>query len=353
MSDASSPPVDDLWANASTAAAAAAAAARTESTRRRLAELQQRMDRLRAGQPSTRDDVARARAAVTAQRHAYTVAQRRMLSARCTPRQRSIAASGEAVGEPDRYESLREAFVALASAHLADTGGQSDHDRRRQLAAALVDQAARPVGGWTQALCQLALSVLPAVIGSAVSAYDERGVAHPFAAADDRSMALEELQQVAGEGPGCAVHISGVPVVVDDLSRQDTRWPGYVSAVRGQGIAVVWSLPVVVDATRLGSLTLYQDSGHAPPGRSAWSDAATLAGLAAATMIVDADLRGDRHLDERTPADAVSLASGMLAVRAGVAVDQALALLRGHAFSSGRRISDIAADVLAGTIDLG
>lgn len=268
-----------------------------------------------------------------------------------SPARRFGASAGGADSEASRYERLREAFVSLASLPLGDAESQRAQDRRHQLAVALIEQAAARANGWTETLCQLAIIVLPAVTGSGVSTYDEVGVSHPFAAADDRSLEMEELQQVAGEGPGHAVRIDGLPVLVEDLTRQTARWPGYVAAVRGQGIGAVWSLPVVIGATALGSLTLYHDTGQ-PPERSDFSDAATLAGFAAATMIIDTDLQDHGHGYERAPDGVVSLASGVLAVRGGVSVDQALALLRGHAFSTGRRISDIAADVLAGSLDL-
>jgi hypothetical protein len=274
-----------------------------------------------------------------------------MISARSTHLRRGEGSARLGAGPDDRYDRLRAAFIALASSRLDGTETRSEQDRRRQLADALVEQASIRTGGWTEALCQLAVALVPGATASAVSTYDETGVAHPLAAADDRSLEIEELQQVMGEGPGYAAQVGRHPVYVDNLMEEDLRWPGYVPAARGYGIGAVWSLPVAIASTVLGSLTVYHD-GRCAAEDLAWPDAMALAGLAAATMVIDADHAADHGPTERDPLDAVALASGVLAVRAGVNVDQALALLRGNAFSSDRRISDVAADVLAGVVDL-
>lgn len=335
---------------ATAAAAAAAAAARTESTRRRVIELQQRVERLRAGQLPNREDVIRARTAAAAQRRALAAVQRRMIQAR-TPMPPLAVGTANSAATSDRYERLRDALVSLVSSSLDDTQSQHDDERRRRFATALVERAPGPASNWTEALCQLSLEVLSTTIGSAVSTYDEFGVSHPFAAADDRSLELEELQQVAGEGPGHDVQVDKLPVLLDDLTQQDIRWPGYVATVRGHGIGAIWSLPVWIGTTVLGTLTLYHGVGSSPR-HCELPEAMTLAALGAAAMVIDADTH-DGCAGDRRAEDTVSLASGMLAVRAGVDVDQALALLRGYAFSTGRRISDIAADVLAERVDLG
>lgn len=359
MLDASpSPPDDSVSARRSTSAAAIAAGARNESSRRRLLELQQRLERLRAGQLSTREDVARARLAAEAQRRAFAQAQRRLLAVRSTAVRRPSAdawtATDPTVGaaDNDRYRRLREAFVSLASSRPGGTETNSEQDRRRHLTDAMVEQASDTTGSWTDALCRLGFTVVPGVAGSAVSTYDQLGVAHPFAAGDDRSLEIEQVQQVVGEGPGYAAQVDAKPVVVDDLAREGGRWPGYVTAVSGHAIGAVWSFPVSIEGSVLASLTLYFDRGKVPEYR-AWGDAAILAGLAAAAMVIDADVAAEGAPTPSHPPDAVDLASGVLAVRAGVRVDQALALLRGRAFSTDRRISDVAADVLAGSIDLG
>lgn len=206
---------------------------------------------------------------------------------------------------------------------------------------------------WTEALCELAVALLPGVVGSAVSTCDNAGVLHPEAADDDRTLEIEQLQQVAGEGPGQAARTDRQSVLVDDLDHETERWPGYVDAVhgiRGLQIGAIWSEPVLIEDASVGSLTLYFDSG-AVPDPVARPEIVALAGLAAATLTIDADLAGEFGMAQRA-LNLVDVASGVLAVQAGVGVDEALALLRGRAFSTGRRISDIAADVSAGVADL-
>ena len=347
------PPTSDAPPTGSPVMAAAAAAARSQASRHRLVELERRLERLRAGQASTREDVARARIAAEAQRRCYTQAQRRMAAVRSGRTRQGDDGSGlgPEPGPDARFSRLRQAFVILTTSPLDNTEVAIDPSRRRDLAAAVVDRACAASRSWSEALCQVAVALVPGVDGAGVSTYDERDVAHPLAAADDRSLLLEELQQVVGEGPGHTARVTRRPLVVLDLARQDKNWPGYVSAVRGQGVGMVSSVPVIMDGLVLASLTLYHASGS-PVEMPDLSDVMTLGGLASATIIIDTDFDGESCHFEQTPGDTVDLASGVLAVRVGVGVDEALALLRGAAFSTGRRISDIAADVVAGVTDL-
>lgn len=115
-------------------------------------------------------------------------------------------------------------------------------------------------------------------------------------------------------------------------------------------IAAIWSVPVSVKDTTVASLTFYYRRGPGPECL-AWPDVMSLAGLAAATLTVDAEITASRPMVHGAR-NAVDVASGVLAVRAGTHVEEALALLRGYAFSTGRRISDVAADVSAGVIVL-
>lgn len=88
-------------------------------------------------------------------------------------------------------------------------------------------------------------------------------------------------------------------------------------------------------------------------------------GLSRALSYADAAVLVLLHLQDRTPLDGglpldladaskqqfqVHQATEMVAVQAGVGLTEALLLLRGRAYSSGRSIAGVAADVLAHTL---
>lgn len=255
------------------------------------------------------------------------------------------------IGEVKRYRRLREAFVSLASSHAGRVQTYQEQQRCRDLTTALIEQSTTTTQTWTESLCRLVISVLPSANGSAVTTYDRLGTAHPAAACDDRSLALEQLQQVVGEGPGYAAQTGGQPIVVENIASQDTHWPVYVGLLNGQQVGAIWAFPITIEGMAVASITIYHKPGSFPRYRS-WSDAAILAGLGAATIVIDADLLTERGPAAQHPPNLVDIATGVLAVRAGVGVDEALALLRGRSFSSGRRISEVASDVLAGSVEL-
>jgi hypothetical protein len=125
-------------------------------------------------------------------------------------------------------------------------------------------------------------------------------------------------------------------------------------AARAAGLRAVFALPLQVGGIRLGVLDLYRETaGMLPPEQLAealsFADAATLLllhlqaeGSASASRLAVLDDRAEVHQ-----------ATGVVSVRAGVSLGEALLLLRARAYSEGRPLGELARDVLDGVVDMG
>lgn len=185
-------------------------------------------------------------------------------------------------------------------------------------------------------------------------------------ASDRRASEWEELSLTLGEGPGvdaCAVG----PSLVADLSAMQcrVRWPAYAPAVVDAGARAVFALPLQVGAIRLGVMDLYRVTpGALDDGQLA--DALILADTACALLLdrsgpegLDGDAHrpggnghwsdGDGHWPDSTGPQhpQVHQATGMVIVQLGVSAAVALMRLRAYAYAHDRRLSDVAADVVA------
>ncbi|MBV1855890.1 GAF and ANTAR domain-containing protein [Catellatospora tritici] len=163
---------------------------------------------------------------------------------------------------------------------------------------------------------------------------------------------LAELTWTLGEGP--AVDVSeGGPVLVTDLSDAESsaRWPVFSPAAVQAGVRAAFALPLQVGAIRLGALTLHR----AVPGRltpTQLADALLLTDTLCALLLDQAahPRSGSRN---RSPEQAarqhpqVHQATGMITVQLGVTPDVALIRLRAYAYAHGRRLHEVAADVVA------
>ncbi|MER7653733.1 MULTISPECIES: ANTAR domain-containing protein [Streptomyces] len=172
-----------------------------------------------------------------------------------------------------------------------------------------------------------------------------------WSAPDDRlGTALEDVQFTLGEGPTLGCLRDGRTVTEPDLSRvAGSRWPTFLPEALQAGARALFALPLAIGAVRLGAFTGYRTR----PGpltlqqhldMHTFIDTATFLLLA---LLPGADGRRDPATDLATLHRAeIHQATGMLAVRLHLPLDQALLLLRSHAYSTGRPILDLARDII-------
>lgn len=166
---------------------------------------------------------------------------------------------------------------------------------------------------------------------------------------------IDEIQIDLGEGPSWQAMRTRRHVAADLRSVGGGLWPGASAALRELELGALYAFPLFVGTVDVGALALYSPvARHLSP-----QEIDGVSGLA--TIIATTLLR--RELDRLDgPDDAsadgqysrrqVHQATGMIAARTGAGVDDALMLLRGHAYADGRPVREVAADIVARRLDL-
>jgi hypothetical protein len=190
------------------------------------------------------------------------------------------------------------------------------------------------------------------VKGAGVVLLSERRTLGNVCVSDPATQAVEELQYTLGEGPCIDAFHAKAPILVADLEHFDGRWREFRRGALAAGMRAAFGFPLLVGASCIGALNLFHDRPGALSGEQ-YADALAVAHVAGRTVLAWQMVAGPGSLPwqlEQVPAHraVIHQATGMVAVQAGVGVDDALVLLRAHAFAEGRAIGDVASDVVRG-----
>ncbi|WP_254710069.1 ANTAR domain-containing protein [Streptomyces lunaelactis] len=206
-------------------------------------------------------------------------------------------------------------------------------------------------------VCTAAVAALP-VGGAGLSAMSRTAPSHPLCGTDSISEQLEELQLTLGEGPCVDAFRHGSAVLIPDLlaSEIQDRWVVFADAALEAGARAVFALPLQIGAISPGVLDLYADvptvldAGELADAL-AFADLATLLLLDARIDETNAPVDGareDRGFEDLGGYRAeIDQAAGILTVQLGVGIDEAFVRMRAHAYLRGRRLTEVAADVVA------
>lgn len=176
------------------------------------------------------------------------------------------------------------------------------------------------------------------------------------AASSERSRLLEVFAVAIDVGPCVDCVRSGEPVTCEDIRDHADRWPRFAAGASEAGFRAFHALPIRLREKVVGVLTLLNVEPHTLAGEDRRLGQA-LANAAAIGIIQQQAIRQaetvaaqlQHALDSRV---VIEQAKGILANRANVPPEDAFVFLRGHARSRGLRLSDVAASVVAGTVDL-
>ncbi|MFI5688361.1 ANTAR domain-containing protein [Streptomyces sp. NPDC051636] len=206
-------------------------------------------------------------------------------------------------------------------------------------------------------VCTAAVAALP-VGGAGLSAMSRTAVSHPLCSTDDISEQLEELQLTLGEGPCVDAFARGSAVLTPDLLTIELQdhWTVFADAALEAGARAVFSLPLQMGAISPGVLDLYANiptvlDTEELADALAFADLATL--LLLGTRIDETGAPTDVPVPDRSFQDLgayraeIDQASGILTVQLGVGMEEAFVRLRAYAYMRGRRLADVAADVVA------
>jgi GAF domain-containing protein len=175
------------------------------------------------------------------------------------------------------------------------------------------------------------------------------------AASSSEAMRLLELFEVqAKEGPCLDCFRSGEPVVNQDLSGRNDRWPRFAPKALEAGFRTAHALPMRLRQVVIGALNLF---GTEPPpmadgdllAAKALTDVATIA-ILQQRAAVDAQVLSEQLNLALNSRVLIEQAKGMLAERAGLDMDRSFAALREYARRHNRLLVEVARDFITGTL---
>ena len=191
-------------------------------------------------------------------------------------------------------------------------------------------------------------------------------------ATDLLAQQLDELQYTIGEGPCFDAYLDDRPQFHPELTNiaQTSRWPTFAADATELGAHALFAFPVPDGQHPLGVLELYR--------RSVGSlDAAECAAVVTYTAMIAKRLLSnweyhvvrfggvEQALDAAAttgvaPGDSanpytrtqIHVAGGMLAIQLDINADEGVDRLRAYSYASGRRLSAVAADIIARRLTL-
>lgn len=186
--------------------------------------------------------------------------------------------------------------------------------------------------------------------GAAITVYYDSLERHTVSFTSDLALRIEEAQEVAGEGPGFEAARTNKMVFADFSAPSGTPWMALEDCMAAFSFGgSVLALPIDAAGARLGVLV-----AHTLSASHTFDDAA--AGyLSSALGPVLLDYIGPTALEAELTEDwssraVVHQATGMLIFDLRISADDALTLLRAHAYATGSTLLEVAAHVVRGEL---
>jgi GAF domain-containing protein len=198
-------------------------------------------------------------------------------------------------------------------------------------------------------LARAAHQMIPGAAGAGVSLLDEHGTRVSSASTDKVVETADALQYELGMGPCLSAWATQMPQRIADTTTE-TRWAAWESAAAEAGIRSVLSTPLVYRSHALGALKVYATApaafGEAEERLlGLFADAA--ATLLGAAQTTDAPVRLSASLKAALATrETVGLAAGVLMAREHLDPESARSLLLEQAHAQGRRVAEVAAEIL-------
>jgi hypothetical protein len=202
----------------------------------------------------------------------------------------------------------------------------------------------------TKMLCRVCSDVT-GTTGAAITLMSPDLEQSAAGASNEVSGQIEELQFTVGEGPARDAHRDARPVLEPDLADPVTaRWFGFSGPAVKAGVRAVFGFPLHVGTVRFGVLDLYRDR-PGPLDEEQHADALAMADVVAEAVLLMQANAPQGTLAAELASDAnrrsvVHQAAGMISAQLDVSVAHALIRLRAYAFSSDRRLVEVAGEVV-------
>lgn len=170
-------------------------------------------------------------------------------------------------------------------------------------------------------------------------------------ASDDRAMRIERHQIVTGEGPAVDAAACGGPVLIEDLSAQFHRWPGFTTAAGDDARGALFAFPLQIGAISVGVLDLSRDE---PPELQP-ADMVAISGVTdiVTMVLLSRPAQGgtvghgpDSWWTPSPSSTEIHQATGMVVAQLSVPPSVAYLRLRACAFTRDQPLVDVARDVI-------
>lgn len=169
---------------------------------------------------------------------------------------------------------------------------------------------------------------------------------------------MEALQAEMAEGPCRQAVMTGKACFAPDMTSAQARqrWPRFARVAAEQGVLATFAFPLLSNRGAIGALDIYATEA-CELEHERLADVWLLASLAALavdqgetqTSITGVDLASEPAEEWAYPA-VVHNAAGMVSEQLEISVAEALLRLRALAFATGRRVRDVARDVVDRTL---
>ncbi|MEU8637771.1 GAF and ANTAR domain-containing protein [Amycolatopsis sp. NPDC048633] len=180
-----------------------------------------------------------------------------------------------------------------------------------------------------------------------------KGVAELHSSIGELGHRIPELEVTVGEGPIRDSLELGSPVLSTDLDAEAAlrRWPVFAPLAAEAGARACFAFPLAVGVVRAGVLVLLHGTPLSP-GPASLREALVFADLVLAMLMGEQVARSGPvpgPVGDEFPivGPEVHQATGMVAAQLDTDLETAFARLRARAFADGRRLSEVAADVVA------
>ena len=191
-------------------------------------------------------------------------------------------------------------------------------------------------------LCRAAVEILGAE-GGAITLASTRPERLTVSTSNGTSARIEDLQDVLGEGPGQDAFRDGRAVVTQVDGALGGPFPMFTEMAGDiAGPLTVWALPMHPGGSTIGVLTLYRALGELD---QTLEDAQFLADAVGAALLDDTT-SGRLPFTAWSDRARVHQATGMIVAQLAIPPEDALAILRAHAYSEATTLDEVARAVV-------
>jgi hypothetical protein len=183
---------------------------------------------------------------------------------------------------------------------------------------------------------------------------DERGSLRSVASSHESARLLDLFEIQNQEGPCLDCYRTGEQVINVSLAPGDNRWPKFGVEARRLGFTTVHALPMRLRGQVIGAINIFASNVTILTAPEIEVGQA-LADVATVGLLQERSIREARLLNEQLQAAlnsriVIEQAKGMLAERRVIEMDVAFEALRSYARNTNQKLSDVAHDLVDGTL---